>query len=171
LLIAWYSAPDVLHAFLWWIVTIAGISIAPLLFVRRGVRRGYYTDHHVSVREQRFVPLLFGLVSIATTFVLLLVLHVAIVLIATVSAVIVSLVISIVVTRFWKISLHLVGIAGSVTVFILLFGPLFLLLSPLVVLVGWARWKVHAHTPLQGVAGTVLAVSSTIVVFWLFHLI
>jgi hypothetical protein len=58
--------------------------------------------------------------------------------------------------------------AGAVTVLVLLFGPLFLLLSPLVVLVGWARWKVRSHTLLQALAGTALAVSVTVTLFWMF---
>ncbi len=44
-------------------------------------------------------------------------------------------------------SLHLGGIAGSVTVFVLLFGPSLLVLTPLVALVtlvGCARWWVGA---------------------------
>ena len=61
----------------------------------------------------------------------------------------------------WKVSLHLGGIAGSVTVFVLLFGPILLVLTPLVVLVvlvvlvGWARWRVGARTVAQAVVITV----------------
>jgi len=61
-----------------------------------------------------------------------------------------------------------VGMAGAVTVFCLLFGFSFLLLSPLVLLVAWARWQVRAHTPLQALAGTILAVGVTLITFWLF---
>ncbi len=162
LLVALYSAPDVLHALLWWVVTVVGMSVAPFLFIRRGVARGHYSDPHVSIREQRFVPLLFALGCTIIVFILLLALHASNALIATVVAVLVVGVITIVITRYWKISLHLVGMAGSVTVLVLIFGPLCLLLSPLVVLVGWARWQVRAHTLLQALAGTVLAVSVTI---------
>jgi hypothetical protein len=65
----------------------------------------------------------------------------------------------------WKVSLHLGGVAGSVTVFVLLFGPLLLVLSPLVALVGWARWRVGAHTVAQAVVATVLAVGITVSTF------
>lgn len=73
------------------------------------------------------------------TFVLLAVLHASPVLIATVTAVIAACSFSLLITRYWKISLHLVGSAGSVTVFVLRFGPRCLWLSPLVALIGWAR--------------------------------
>jgi hypothetical protein len=67
------------------------------------------------------------------------------VLLASVVAVLVAGVLTLTITTQWKISLHLVGITGAVTVLVLLFGPLALLLAPLVPLVGWARWQVRAH--------------------------
>ena len=60
---------------LWWIITVVGISMATFLFILQGVRRGTYTDHHVSRREQRAVPLLFGISCVITVFLLLLLAH------------------------------------------------------------------------------------------------
>ncbi|GHO89392.1 hypothetical protein [Dictyobacter formicarum] len=168
LVIALVTAPDVAHAFLWWIIPILGISVAPFLFIWQGVRKGKLTDHHVSQREQRFVPLFFGLTCMLLSFACLYALHASPILVATVVAVIVACGISLIVTRYWKISLHLVGMAGAVTVFVLLFGPRWLALSPLVFLVGWARWQVRAHTVLQAIAGTCLAVFVTVATFHLF---
>lgn len=64
---------------------------------------------------------------------------------------------------------EIVGMAGMVTAFVFLLGPYSLVLSPLVLLVGWARWKVHAHTIAQAVAGTFLAVVVTTGIFFLFR--
>jgi hypothetical protein len=166
--IALITAPDILHAILWWIIAVLGISIAPFLFILQGVRKGKLTDHHVSQREQRLVPLVFGLVCMMLSFVFLYLLNASSVLIATMVAVIVACCISLAVTKYWKISLHLVGMAGAVTAFVLLFGPRLLVLSPLVLVVGWARWQVRAHTVYQAIAGTILAVTVTVVTFFLF---
>jgi hypothetical protein len=168
LLIAFKTAPSIGLALLWWGVTVVGGSFAPLLFVGYGVRRGIYTDRHVSRREQRLVPLLFGIGCIITVLLLLLLLHASLAMIATLVAVIVALAIATVITTFWKISFHLVGVAGAVTAIWLIFGPIFLLLAPLVVLVAWARWQVRAHTPLQALAGPVLAVAVTVATFGVF---
>lgn len=165
------SAPDILHALLWWIIAVSGISLAPRLFVLRGVRRGYYSDHRVSMREQRFIPLLFMIGCVGAVFVLLSLLDASHVLMATVAAVIITCSIVLLITRYWKISVHLVGMAGAVTVCVLLFGPLLWLLSPLVPLGAWARWRVGAHTLLQTVAGMVLAVSVIVTVFWLLGIV
>ena len=45
---------------------------------------------------------------------------------------------------------------GALTILTLVFGPAALILTPLVVLVAWARVAVHDHTPAQTVAGAVL---------------
>jgi hypothetical protein len=82
--------------------------------------------------------------------------------------VLVAGVLTLAITTRWKISLHLVGITGATTVLVLIFGPLALGLTPLVPLVGWARWQMHAHTLAQAVAGTALAVAIAFGVFWAF---
>jgi hypothetical protein len=65
----------------------------------------------------------------------------------------------------WKVSLHLGGITGSVIVFVLLFGPILLMVSPLMALVGLARRRVGAHTVAQAVAATLLALVITVGTF------
>ncbi|GCE32126.1 hypothetical protein KDA_76100 [Dictyobacter alpinus] len=170
LVVALHTAPDLLHALGWWLIIAVGITGAPFFFIRMGVKRGKYTDDHVSNRAQRFVPLSFGLICMLLVFVLLFFLAVPRLLLATVVAALATLAFAIVITQFgkFKISLHMAGSAGAVTICILLFGPWLFVLAPLVILIGWARWKVRAHTVLQACAGTVLAALVTIAVLWLF---
>jgi hypothetical protein len=168
--IALASAPNTIHAVLWWSVAAAGISIAPHFFVLRGVRRGDLTDRRVSVREQRLIPLLFALGCVAGSLALLLLLQASPDLVATVAAVTVAMATATLVTRHWKISMHLVGMSGALTVLVLMFGRLYLSLMPLLVIGAWARWKVGAHTPMQTAAGVALGASATITLFWVFGL-
>jgi hypothetical protein len=156
LVIALASAPDAVHAPLWWAIAVIGISLASLLFILRAVFQERYSNHHGRKREQRCVPLLFGIGCMSLTCVLLIVLYASPVLIATCCLSLLN----------WKISLHLVGSAGAITVCALLFGPRSLWLSPPVALVGWARRRVHAHTLWQILAG-----SATVLLFRLFDLV
>jgi hypothetical protein len=173
LFVALKTAPDWQRGLLWWGIVAVGFTAAPFFFIRQGVRRGKYTDDHVSVRSQRVVPLSFGLLCMIVVFVLLLVLHAAPALLATLVAALSSLAIATAITQFasYKISLHMIGMAGAVTTCVLLAGPWLLLLAPLVPLTAWARWKVGGHTPPQAAAGTILAVAVTLAVFWIFHII
>jgi hypothetical protein len=170
LVIALYTASDPLQGLLWWGITVLGISLAPLLFIARGVRAGRYSDRHLSLREQRLIPLLFCIGCVVMVLLVLLSLRASHLLMATLTTVIVALCVAtgITVRGKWKISFHLVGIAGAVMALVIIVGSLCLLLSPLVVLTAWARWRVQAHTMLQACAGAVLAVVITVVVFWLF---
>jgi hypothetical protein len=170
LIVALHTAPSWQEATLWWIVTTVGISVAPLLFVYQGVHCGRYSDQHLSVRTQRLVPLVVGLLCAAIALILLLVLQASPTLLATVAAVLVCGICTLAVTTRWKISFHLVGAAGAAAVLTLLFGPIALVLVPFVATVGWARWQLRAHTVAQALAGTALAVVITVGMFRLFGL-
>jgi membrane-associated phospholipid phosphatase len=170
LIISLNTALTTIQGLLWWIITVLGITIAPYVFVLRGVSSGKYSDHNVSDRKQRLVPLSFGLGCIAITFAILILIHASIILIATITSAIVVLVITIVITQKWKISLHAAGITGAVTTIIFVFGPIYLFLTILIAVVGWARWKVRAHTPLQIIAGLTLSAIVTIATWLAFGL-
>lgn len=173
LIVAMATAPSLIQGLSWWGITTVGVSGAPLLFIWYGVRRGRYSDHHISKREQRLIPILFALGSVTLAFILLLVIQASTELTATLTAMLTSGVIALLVTQFlkYKISLHLVGMTGTVITLGQLIHPLLFLLAPLILLVGWARWLVKAHTPLQALAGFGLAVLVSIIVFWPFQLL
>lgn len=91
---------------------------------------------------------------------------------ATLEAIIVEFSVATLITQVakYKISLHVDSAAGAVTVCCLLVNPIFLVLTPLVALIAWARWKLEAHTPLQTLCGAALGVMVTVTTFWLFGL-
>ena len=173
LVVAAADASGPIHALLSWIVAIVGVSVAPYMFVRWGVRRGRYSDFHVSRREQRLVPLTLGVVCIGCSMLLLVWMNAPAALIGTLAAIVISFAAALAITQLarWKISLHLIGVTGAVTTLVALFGPPLLALAPLVALVGWSRWKVNAHTPLQAGVGALLAVAVTVGVFHYFGII
>jgi|SRR5215467_12516960 len=173
LFVAWKTAPDWPHALLLWIITAAGVTGIPFFFIRWGVRKGTYTDDHVSVREQRLIPFSVGLGGMILVFLLLILLGAARPYLASLTSALVSLALVMAITQLarYKVSLHMVGITGSVTLCSLLFSPWFLLLTPLVLLLGWARWQVRAHTVLQACTGFFLAIAVNWVTLWLFRVL
>ncbi|MFH1570590.1 MAG: hypothetical protein ABIL09_21550 [Gemmatimonadota bacterium] len=56
--------------------------------------------------------------------------------------------------RYWKISIHSVGVGGGVLI-LAVAGDLWLL-SPALLMVAWARLRLKAHTPAQVVGGLAL---------------
>ena len=170
LVVALHTAPNVETGLLWWLVTTAGISLAPLLHIAQGVRVGRYHDHHLSVRQERLLPIVVGLGGAGAALALLLLWHASRPYLATIAAVVVGAALALAITHGarWKISLHVAGNAGAVTVLVIVFGWLALLFTPLVVLVGWARWHLRAHTLAQVVAAMLIAVGVTLAIFRLF---
>ena len=131
----------------------------------RGVRRRQFTDHHVRLREQRPIAFLVGITSLLVGLALMVLLGAPRELVALVAAMGVGLIVSLLVTLLWKISVHVAVVAGAVTILVLVFGPVLVAAGPLVVLVGWARVEVGDHTPLQVLAGSVLGATVAAVVF------
>jgi hypothetical protein len=167
MVVAWWSASSLVEAVAWWLVAVVFTTVLPMVFILRGVRRGRLTDHHIGVREQRPVPLLVGMGSVAAGLGLLVAGNAPRDLVVLVGAMVGGLVVSLLVTLIWKISLHTGVAAGSVAVLVLLFGPALLALSPVVGLVGWARVQLGDHTAAQAVAGAGLGAAVAAVVFLL----
>lgn len=74
-------------------------------------------------------------------------------LIALVLAQLVGLVVVLVVSRWWKISIHTAVAGGLLGILIVLFGPWALLGVPVLVAVGWSRIVLDAHNWAQVLAG------------------
>jgi hypothetical protein len=156
LVVAWWSASSLVEAVGWWLVAVVFTTVVPMVFVVRAVRRGRLTDHHIGVREQRPVPLLFGMASVGAGLGLLVAGNAPPELVALVASMVGGLVVSLLVTLRWKISLHTGVAAGSVAILALLFGPALLGLAVVVGLVGWARVRLCDHTAAQAAAGAAL---------------
>jgi membrane-associated phospholipid phosphatase len=151
--VAWHSAPTTPEAIVWGSIAIVFASLIPIAYVLRGVRRRRFTDHHVRERQQRPVPLLVGIVSVVVGVAVLNLFGAPRMLIALIEAMLVGLVVSLAVTLFWKISIHVAVVSGSVVVLALVFGPVALIAIPIVAAVAWARVQVGDHTSLQVVVG------------------
>jgi membrane-associated phospholipid phosphatase len=80
-------------------------------------------------------------------------------------------VLTMIITRWWKISTHAFGIAGPFAVMFLLFQWQPLPYAIVVPLVCWARVYLRSHTLAQVVTGAGIAVLSTLIFFKLFHLV
>jgi len=69
------------------------------------------------------------------------------------------------ITFVWKISAHTAGIAGPTTALVFVFGTWILPLYVLSILMIWSRVKFRAHTLTQAVAGMIVAVTITALVY------
>lgn len=71
-------------------------------------------------------------------------------------AMVVGLIIFLGNTLFWKASIHMAYVVDAIVILVLVFGPPFVVLAPLVMLVSWPRVELGDHTPSQETAGSVI---------------
>lgn len=75
------------------------------------------------------------------------------------------------ISNWWKISLHMLGMSLFVTTILLYNVRHWWPIAFLIPMIGWARLTLHRHTPLQLLVGFILGVSLTWLVFRSFGLI
>ena len=151
--IGWHGAGDGVQGLAWGLLATVFVSGIPFAYILGGVRRGRLTDHHVGVREQRRLPLLFGLASVAAGWALLAAFGAPRPLLALVAAGAVGLVVAATVSHWWKMSIHTAVAAGAAVVLVLTFGAPLLVAVPLPALAAWSRVRLRAHTVPQVVVG------------------
>jgi hypothetical protein len=155
LLVSWHSSPG-LAALGWGLLTATFCGMIPYGIVIAGVRRRRWTDRHVRVRQQRPVPFLAAIASFLAGLALLVTLGAPRQVVALVVAMLTCLAATLVVTLWWKLSLHTAAASGTVAILVLTFGATLLLALPMIALVAWARIRLGEHTPAQTLAGAAL---------------
>lgn len=157
LALAWHATGhDVAATLGWGALTAVFFCVLPMAFLVRGARRGRWDGHWVRDRADRTLPLLVCLGSALAGMAVMLMGGAPRAVVALAWAMIVTLATCLVITRWWKVSIHATVAAGAVAMVAYLYGPWLLLLALLVALVCWSRVAVEDHTVTQVVAGTIL---------------
>ncbi|MEV6651988.1 hypothetical protein [Streptomyces sp. NPDC051219] len=131
-------------------------AVIPVLFIKFGIRRGTWADRHLGVKQQRLVVMVFIICSVVTGTLLMRILGAPSAMVALIAAMVATLVVLMVITAAWKVSVHAAVSSGSVAILALTYSPWMLALYPVVAIVGWSRIALRDHTPAQVVAGTAL---------------
>ncbi len=141
--------------------------VVPAAIVDLGVRHGRYTDHHLTRREQRAVPLGLAAASVAAGVAVLAVAGAPRAIVALQVAVLATLALATLVTLVWKVSLHVAVVAAAAAVLPVLGGAWWTVSWLAVPVVAWSRWRLRAHTRPQLVVGALLGAGVTLGVLML----
>lgn len=162
----WLVARTPAEFWAWSAVALIFFIGIPPLYIYSQVRAGRITDFHIQVRQQRAQVFAVFLASTAFGIVIDWLLGVPATLLGLLVVIFGSAIVAGLITLGWKISLHAWTLAGSVAVFALLSADdrwwWLLLLVPVVI---WSRIHRERHTLAQGLAGGVMGV----VVTWLLY--
>jgi membrane-associated phospholipid phosphatase len=164
LLVALHQAQDKLSALMYACITLFFLSVGPLLYIIIGVHLGKLSDIDVSRRSQRVGPFIFGIVSVMLGWLALALMsgprNLQTVLIITAFSGIIMMVI----TFWWKISMHASSLSGVATMLTVLYGAVMLPLFVLLVLVSWSRVVLRRHTVPQVIAGSLAGIVLSLVI-------
>jgi membrane-associated phospholipid phosphatase len=164
LLVAFYQAQNQLTAFVYACITLFFLSVGPLVYILICVRLGKLSDIDVSRRSQRAGPFLFGIISVMIGWLVLALTNgprnlQTVLIIAAFSGIIIM-----VITFWWKISMHASSLGGAATMLTVLYGAVMLPLFVLLVLVSWSRVALRRHTVTQVIAGSLAGIVLSLVI-------
>ncbi|WTW98446.1 hypothetical protein OG216_36185 [Streptomycetaceae bacterium NBC_01309] len=166
LAVGWHSTRS-LAGVGWGLLGTLFCGVLPVAFVVYGVRRGYWTDHHIRIRRQRAVPIVVTAGSVGVGLTALVWAGAPRDVVALVVAMLAGLAVALAVTALWKISVHTAVAGGTVSVLVLTYGSAVALATPLVALIGWSRVELRDHTPMQALVGGFVGASVAAMVFTL----
>jgi membrane-associated phospholipid phosphatase len=169
-ILAHIGAKDTLDFWRLLLVSTFFTSIGPMLYVFWLYATDRISDLDMSVRAEREMVfttfVLFYLFGSATLWLT----HAPRLMVAAMLGYLVSTMVVQYITRYWKISTHAIGITAPLAALTLLYGRQPLPFMVLIPMVCWARVYLKAHTIMQVVAGTGLAIATTAFFFSLFHI-
>ncbi|MEU8249324.1 hypothetical protein [Nonomuraea sp. NPDC048916] len=147
----------------WGLLASALCGGVPAAVIAAGVRSGRLDSHHIVDRARRTGPLLAAVAAVLAALVLLVALGAPALLVATVTAMLVALAVTVPITTRWKISFHAAVCAGTVVVLahVLPAAPTATAGAAVVALVCWARVRLAHHTWAQVAAGTAVGALTT----------
>lgn len=164
LLVAFYRASSASSALLYTSITLFFLSIGPFGYILLNVYLGKLSDVDVSKRSERVGPFIFGLISVCLGWFALILMHAPNALITMVMISALSGLVLLIITLWWKISMHASSLAGAATMLTAFYGAVMLPLFGLLVLVGWSRVVLRRHTVAQVIAGSLLSITLSMII-------
>ena len=150
------------------LIGIGLIALAPIGWIYFLARYNKISDPDLPDRRERFLPYI-GIVGLYVGCLILFIYLRAPrqVLAITVSYILVTLV-GAFISLFWKVSMHLAGVAGPVTALVVLVSPYFALAYLFLIPLGWARYILKKHTLSQIIVGSGISIFITLFAIRLF---
>ena len=148
-------------------ISLVFASILPMAIIVFWAKR-INTDSDISNRQDRFVPLIIGIVSYFIGFLISLIFNVDNFLTLLLLCYSVNTGVVLLFTTKWKISVHTTGLSGPVAALILLLGPLGALFGIIYPILIWSRVLLKKHTLAQAISGGVQGFFLTVLEMYLY---
>ena len=162
------SAVPTVKGFWYALLGIVFVALAPIVLVYILARYNKISDPDLPDRRERFIPYLSIVGLYIIGFIVFCYLGAPSQILAITASYIAVTFFGAFISLFWKISMHMAGIAGPVTALIFLVNPIFVLAYFLLIPIGWARYILKKHTFPQIVIGSGFSILLTYLIIRLF---
>ncbi|QPM67259.1 hypothetical protein [Atribacter laminatus] len=162
------SAVPTVKGFWYALLGIVFVALAPIVLVYILARYNKISDPDLPDRRERFIPYLSIVGLYIIGFIVFWYLGAPSQILAITASYIAVTFFGAFISLFWKISMHMAGIAGPVTALIFLVNPIFVLAYFLLIPIGWARYILKKHTFPQIVIGSGFSILLTYLIIRLF---
>ena len=152
------------------LISLVFTSLLPMAIILLWAKR-INTDRDISNREDRFVPLVIGIVSYFIGVLVSLILNADNFLTLLLLCYAVNTGVVLLITFKWKISVHTTGISGPIAALILLLGPIGAVFGVIYPIVIWSRVLLKKHTLAQAICGGVQGFILTVVEMYLYMIV
>ncbi len=153
-----YETGDAFHRLLLAGVGLVFTNLLPMMYVLWLRKRYRVSAYDVPEKEDRTTPYMFAVVSSLAGMVILITLGAGVFLWGLAWCYGINTAVLALINVRWKISAHLMGLTGPLTLLTLVYGFPVVLAVPLIIVLGWARIHLKAHTTAEVVAGAVAGV-------------
>lgn len=134
--------------------------VLPILMFLIMRKKNLVSDQDALIKEQRTFPFLIATIIYLVGLYFLIYFNLSLISISFWFCFISNTLITIIINKYWKISIHAMGASGAFASLIFAFGIKLLPFVIIVILVGWSRIKLKCHSLEQVVAGIILAFTS-----------
>jgi len=139
---------------------ILGFAAQIILFVYLR-KQGKIVDLDATIKEERTYPFLISVGFYLVGLIILILFKINPISIAFWFCYVSNTLVTIIINKYWKISAHAMGVTGPLAAITYAFGPMTLVFSIIIFLVGWSRIQLKVHTFSQVIAGILFAFAST----------
>ncbi len=165
LLLIGYTESSNVRALVGWVVTLLlFLVVLPLVYVyvrastsKSGLR--LVADPTIFLKHHPRDILILGVLSVLPCVVILVSLEAPLLLLCTLMALLAGSLIIALFNIFYRVSYHLAALTILITMAAVTWGQIFLVLFTAIPLIGWAKYRLHEHTPTQLATGIVLSVA------------
>lgn len=143
-------------AFVFLNALIFGFTLPIMMFVIMR-KKNLISDNDALIKDQRTLPYLIATLFYILGLIGLILSEANIISIAFWFCYISNTLITLLINKFWKISVHSMGASGAAAALFFVFGWSSFVMFFIVILVGWSRIELKCHTSSQVIAGIILA--------------